>query len=196
MNNSDCDTSITICSELESVHLYEVDLVIPPHTPQDKSHLPRKLTKPEAEKLAKDTQLVSEFKNKRLEIDAKKHWDLFYRRNSTKFFKDRYWTFREFQEIKGEEKTLLEIGCGVGNFMYPVLKENKKIFVYTCDFSTDAIQLLKSNVEYGNMSNLYNYLYILHIYTYCILHNCEFIHIARVLSFKKSKKVNHLIFNK
>jgi len=27
-------------------------------------------------------------------------WDLFYKRNSTHFFKDRHWTLREFEEIK------------------------------------------------------------------------------------------------
>lgn len=48
----------------------------------------------------------------------------------------------------------MEIGCGVGNFMYPLLKLNKSIFVYACDFSTDAIQvntfsfvLLKLNID-------------------------------------------------
>ena len=49
-----------------------------------------------------------------------------------------------------EPKTsiLLEIGCGVGNFMYPLLKQNNKMFVYACDFSTDAIDLLKANLDY------------------------------------------------
>ena len=42
----------------------------------------------------------------------------------------------------------MEIGCGVGNFIFPILKLNKSIFVYACDFSTDAIQLLKENQEY------------------------------------------------
>ena len=31
---------------------------------------------------------------------------------------------------------------------YPLLNNNKNIFVYACDFSTDAIQLLKSNESY------------------------------------------------
>lgn len=100
---------------------------------------------------------MSEFKRKKFEQDAKKNWDLFYRRNKTNFFKDRYWTFREFDELnedyslisKSTINKLLEIGCGVGNFMYPLLNHNKNIFVYACDFSTDAINLLKSNPDYN-----------------------------------------------
>ena len=86
---------------------------------QLKSKEARKLTEEEIEKLKNDKQLVSEFKHKKFELDAKKNWDLFYRRNKTNFFKDRYWTFREFEELNADSqyKTLLEIGCGVGNFM-------------------------------------------------------------------------------
>lgn len=123
---------------------------------QEKGHIPRQLTEDEIEKLKKDTQLVYEFKQKKIEQDAKKNWDLFYRRNKAKFFKDRYWTFREFDELNedfelcniGKYKNLLEIGCGVGNFIFPLIKQNKKIFVFACDFSTDAIALLKSNPSY------------------------------------------------
>ena len=141
---NEADISIALSNDLKTLDLKEVDIVIP----QDKSTEQRQLTESEIQRLAKDTNLVSDFKNKRFEIDAKKHWDLFYRRNKTNFFKDRYWTFREFQEISCENKSLLEIGCGVGNFVYPLLKENKKIFVYACDFSSDAVSLLKSNSDY------------------------------------------------
>ena len=34
-------------------------------------------------------------------------------------------------------------------FRFPLLKHNQQIFVYACDFSTDAIQLLKSIEEYN-----------------------------------------------
>ena len=40
----------------------------------------------------------------KLETDARKNWDLFYKRNETKFFKDRHWTTREFQELIGSNK--------------------------------------------------------------------------------------------
>jgi hypothetical protein len=47
---------------------------------QLKGRQERVLTEEEAKKLENDKYLVSEFKHKRFEIDAKKNWDLFYRR--------------------------------------------------------------------------------------------------------------------
>ena len=39
-----------------------------------------------------NSRLVPEHKSISLEKDAKKYWDLFYKRNETRFFKDRHWT--------------------------------------------------------------------------------------------------------
>jgi hypothetical protein len=50
-----------------------------------------------------NSRLVSEFRAVKLETEAKKSWDLFYKRNQTKFFKDRHWTTREFQELLGRD---------------------------------------------------------------------------------------------
>lgn len=36
-----------------------------------------------------NSRKVSEFQAKKLEAQASKHWDLFYKRNDTRFFKDR-----------------------------------------------------------------------------------------------------------
>lgn len=59
----------------------------------------RVLTQEEMEKLGGEV-LVSDFKQIKLEKEAQKNWDLFYKRNTTNFFKDRHWTTREFEELK------------------------------------------------------------------------------------------------
>ena len=67
-------------------------------------NIARTLTHEESERLQKDSVLVSEFKQNKLEKEAEKNWDLFYKRNTTKFFKDRHWTKREFEELVGSEE--------------------------------------------------------------------------------------------
>ncbi|XP_058815699.1 tRNA N(3)-methylcytidine methyltransferase METTL6-like [Topomyia yanbarensis] len=102
-------------------------------------------------------RMVSDFHARKLELDARKHWDLFYKRNETRFFKDRHWTTREFEELlsdgsgisTGSAKTLLEIGCGVGNLVFPLIEEgHRDYFVYACDLSPRAIELVKQHNLY------------------------------------------------
>ncbi|KAH7050414.1 S-adenosyl-L-methionine-dependent methyltransferase [Linnemannia elongata] len=95
---------------------------------------------------------VNKYKN-----EAAKNWDRFYKRNETRFYKDRHWIEREFS-IFGEKTTAdgdsertincLEIGCGVGNFIFPVLDLNKRLFMYACDFAPHAIELVKQHEDY------------------------------------------------
>ena len=66
---------------------------------QESSYNERVLSEEEQKKLEADTIFVSDFKQTKLELEAKKNWDLFYKRNTTKFFKDRHWTTREFEEL-------------------------------------------------------------------------------------------------
>jgi methyltransferase-like protein 6 len=74
---------------------------------QGTSHTTRELTDDELEKLSRqDKKLVSEFEQNKLEKEAQKNWDLFYKRNTTKFYKDRHWTTREFEELNCEKVTV------------------------------------------------------------------------------------------
>ncbi|XP_062517455.1 tRNA N(3)-methylcytidine methyltransferase METTL6-like [Corticium candelabrum] len=113
---------------------------------------PRELTDDERRKLACDVTFVTDFKQRQLEEEARRNWDLFYKRNETRFFKDRHWTGREFEELIGaggeRRKTLLEVGCGVGNLFYPLLEEGVDLFVHACDFSQRAVQFVKDHPLY------------------------------------------------
>ena len=111
------------------------------------------LTPEEIERMnAQDSRLVPEFKAMQLEKDAKKHWDLFYKRNEVRFFKDRHWTTREFEELLGlgaseKPQCLIEVGCGVGNLIYPLLEDNVRFSkIYACDLSPRAVEFVKVSI--------------------------------------------------
>ncbi|XP_050436513.1 tRNA N(3)-methylcytidine methyltransferase METTL6 [Adelges cooleyi] len=99
-----------------------------------------------------NSRIVSSFKAQELDKYAKKHWDIFYKRNGDRFFKDRHWTTREFTQLLGDNngiKQILEIGCGVGNFIYPLIADGINAEFFACDFSPRAIECLKSNLSYN-----------------------------------------------
>jgi len=128
--------------------------VIPFSVAQEVSACDRVLTVEEKQKLDKDTTFVSDFKKKKYETEARKNWDLFYKRNATNFFKDRHWTHREFPELLPENLSqrphvLLEAGCGVGNCIFPLVEETPDVFAYACDFSHRAVDFVKSNPLYN-----------------------------------------------
>lgn len=121
---------------------------------QAKTPTARVLTLEEQERLNGERAMVSDFKQMKLEKEAQKNWDLFYKRNTTNFFKDRHWTTREFEELKAcrefesQKLVLLEAGCGVGNCIFPLLEDDLNIFVYACDFSPRAVEFVRQNPLY------------------------------------------------
>lgn len=88
---------------------------------------------------------------------ADSHWNHFYQTHRRDFFKDRHWLFTEFTELLATRSArpdsrfrVFEIGCGVGNTLFPILQMNlsEDLFVYACDFSSVAIDLLRSHQSY------------------------------------------------
>lgn len=117
-------------------------------------HRLKELTDDEKQRLeAQNSRIIPEVKAAKLEREAKRHWDIFYKRNETKFFRDRHWTTREFQELTNFEPdqniSFLELGCGVGNMIFPLVEEGFSNFnFYACDFSPRAVDFVKSNRLY------------------------------------------------
>ncbi|CAM9611242.1 unnamed protein product [Ectocarpus sp. 6 AP-2014] len=46
-------------------------------------------------------------------------------------------------------RTLLELGCGVGNAVFPLLEENRGLYVIAADLSPRGIQVLKQHPKYS-----------------------------------------------
>eukprot|EP00871_Galdieria_phlegrea_P003812 jgi/Galph1/4431/GphlegSOOS_G3097.1 len=101
----------------------------------------------------------------KLICECKKNWDLFYKRNGTRFFRDRYWVLNTPEEDgfymildqllqktqkEGRQLVLLEAGCGVGNTLFPILTWSQSIYFYACDFSPEAIRLVEENPKYDS----------------------------------------------
>jgi methyltransferase-like protein 6 len=53
-------------------------------------------------------------------------------------------------EVNAGRKKILETGCGCGNLLFPLIEDkSNNYFIYCCDFSPRAIQLVKENPLYN-----------------------------------------------
>lgn len=88
--------------------------------------------------------------------------------HQNRFFKDRHWLFTEFPELAPDNESaaaadgdrtptavqtqIFELGCGVGNTIFPILKYTKdnsrQLRVYGCDFSATAIDIMNAHEEF------------------------------------------------
>ncbi|XP_010548485.2 PREDICTED: LOW QUALITY PROTEIN: uncharacterized protein LOC104819893 [Tarenaya hassleriana] len=93
---------------------------------------------------------ISPFWREKYEREAKKYWDIFYKRHGNRFFKDRHYLDKEWDSYfsVGGNKVMLEVGCGAGNTIFPLISTYPEIFVYACDFSPRAVELVKAHKEF------------------------------------------------
>lgn len=94
---------------------------------------------------------ISEFWHQKYRKDLGKNWNLFYKRNATRFFRDRHWIPQEFPELLVQDRDLrlFEVGCGVGNFSFPLAELNPRLDVVGCDISPCAIDLFQANAFFA-----------------------------------------------
>ncbi|KAL7419315.1 hypothetical protein Q5752_006153 [Cryptotrichosporon argae] len=84
------------------------------------------------------------------------YWNKFYSKHQDQFFKDRRWLAIEFPEmIKCIERdagprTIVEIGCGAGNTVFPLLmhNENPELRLFATDYSSQAVKVVQSSPMY------------------------------------------------
>ncbi|KAH3668328.1 hypothetical protein OGAPHI_002082 [Ogataea philodendri] len=100
---------------------------------------------------------VADYYKKQYNEKPAKYWDIFYKNNRENFFKDRKWLQIEFPSLYEATKAdspacnIIEIGCGAGNTMFPILEQNQNanLKLFGCDYSKVAVDLVRSNEMYA-----------------------------------------------
>uniref|UniRef100_A0A0K0EDI8 tRNA N(3)-methylcytidine methyltransferase n=1 Tax=Strongyloides stercoralis TaxID=6248 RepID=A0A0K0EDI8_STRER len=115
----------------------------------------RELTENDVELLSKQS-ICSSSVSKCATLLSRKNWDIFYKRNKDNFFKDRHWSKKDLQDACPNldfslPLTYLEVGCGVGNMLFPIKEFFPNWDVYGFDFSDNAINIIK---EKGKATNV------------------------------------------
>eukprot|EP01041_Mallomonas_annulata_P002328 gene2328-4528_t len=110
------------------------------------------------------SSVVSQFWRTKYENEAGRFWHDFYKRNADNFYKDRHYLHVVFPELdpahtwiynikSSNEETslrnslnLLEVGCGVGNAIIPLLDLHPRLRVYAIDFAKSAVDILRTHI--------------------------------------------------
>lgn len=106
-------------------------------------------------KLAEQGSSISGYWKNQYETKAGTFWHKFYKRNADHFYKDRHYLHLVFPELLGGSAQtdttesiplhLLEVGCGVGNAVLPLIEINPNIHVVAMDFARSAIEILNKH---------------------------------------------------
>ncbi|KAK2080108.1 hypothetical protein QBZ16_002504 [Prototheca wickerhamii] len=72
-----------------------------------------------------------------LEADAARYWHLFYLRN------------QDSSPLLRDAASIVEVGCGVGNTLFPLAELNPAARVHGCDFAASAIDVVRRHPSYG-----------------------------------------------
>lgn len=113
---------------------------------------------------------LSEETRRHIESSSDLKWDEFYDTHESNFFKDRKWLSIEFpcikeiaasklKDVTHDKLDILEIGCGVGNTIFPLIEQvysaegvdedaMGRISFMATDFSPQAIKHLQANSQY------------------------------------------------
>ncbi|CAD6928499.1 unnamed protein product [Tilletia controversa] len=94
--------------------------------------------------------------------DAASFWDTFYSKHENRFFKHRRWLHLEFPELTAAIKEdapatrIIEVGCGAGNTVFPLLEANKnpRLELFACDYSAEAVQVVKNEASYSDPNKI------------------------------------------
>jgi SAM-dependent methyltransferase len=101
---------------------------------------------------------VPDFWKRKYEAENAKNWDTFYKHNQSNFFKDRHYLPDEFSldELSSDtEKTfhVVDMGCGVGNALLPLLQHFPNMTAKGFDCSATATTLLNERCKAEGFSD-------------------------------------------
>jgi SAM-dependent methyltransferase len=103
-----------------------------------------------AEALGRQT-ILSAAKRQVYEDEALGLWTKFYARNEDKFYKDRHYireVWAKYLIDPPGRTVMLEVGCGTGATIFPLLRRNPRLMAYACDFAETAVELVRTNQEF------------------------------------------------
>ncbi|GAA5848574.1 hypothetical protein JCM8547_004557 [Rhodosporidiobolus lusitaniae] len=91
-----------------------------------------------------------------LNKDPAAQWDKFYAVNKDNFFKNRAWLQNEFPELAeclkadAGPKLVVEIGCGNGSTLFPLLaaNENPQLELHGYDYSKEAVSVVRGHESF------------------------------------------------